>query len=115
MASLPAPGIALGTTSRARLSDITADTLRSAAVRLPSDDLRQTDTWIARGHLRLFPKARAVLPVIMGGACQVVPYEVSAGSRAVVLRAAESGSLRRALAATMHLNAMGFTVSDCDS
>ncbi len=95
MAFLPAPGVVVGTrapyhaTSRARLSDITADTLRSAAVRLPSDDLRQTGTWIARGHLRFTPEARAVLPVIMGGACHVVPYDASFGSRAVVLRAAE--------------------------
>ena len=118
MASFPAPGIALGTrvpyhtTSRTRLSDVTADALRSAAVRLPSDDLKQTGPWIARGHLRFSHEARSVLPHIMGGACRIVPYEVSAGSRAVVLRAAESGTLRRALAASMHINSMGFAIPD---
>jgi hypothetical protein len=118
MASLPAPGIVVGTrvpyhtTSRTRLSDITADTLRSAAVRLPSDDLRQTGPWIARGHLRFTPEARAVLPVIIGGACHLVPYDVSFGSRAVDLRAAENGTLHRGLAEHMHIDSMGFSLGD---
>ena len=121
MAAPLASGIVLGTrvpyhtTSRARLPEVTADALRSAAVRLPSDTLQPTGTWIARGHLRFSQEARAELPVIMGGICRTVPYEVSIDSRSVVLRAAESGSLRRALASTMHLNSMGFAVSDSDS
>ena len=111
-------GIAFGTrvpyhsTSRARLSDVTADALRCAAVRLPPDDLMQTGHWFARGHLRFTPEARAVLPVIMGGACHVVPYAVSRGSRAVVLRAAETGTRRRALARSMDLDSMGFTADE---
>jgi hypothetical protein len=120
MASSLAPGIASGTrvpyhtTSRARLPDVTADALRSAAVRLPSDNLRQAGPWIARGHLRFSPEARAVLPLIMGGACSDVPCDVSAGSRAVILRAADSGTLRRELAASMHVDSMGFAASDRD-
>ena len=118
MVFLHAPGIAFGTrvpyhsTSRARLPDVTADALRCAAVRLPPDDLQQTGPWFARGHLRFTPEVRAVLPVIMGGACHVVPYDVSVGSRAVVLRAAEYGTRRRALAGSMHLDSMGFAASD---
>ena len=45
------------TTSRARLPDVTADALRGAAVRLPSDDLRPTGPWSLRGHLQLSPEA----------------------------------------------------------
>ena len=112
MASSHASGILVGSrvpyhsTCRARLSDVTADTLRGAAVRLPSNHLQQAGHWTARGHLRFTPEARAVLPFIMGGACQRVPYDVSADSRAIVLRAAEHCTLRRGMAATMHLNSM---------
>ncbi len=73
MASPLAPKIALGTwvpyhttSSRLRLADVTADALRSAAVRLPSDDPRQTGPWFVRGHLKLTSEARALLPPIMG-------------------------------------------------
>ena len=55
------------TTSRTRLSDVTADALRSAAVRLPTENLRQSGTWFVRGHLTLSPEARQLLPQIMGG------------------------------------------------
>ncbi len=110
MASFNAPGIASGTrvpyhsTSREWLPDVTADVLRSAAVRLPSDDLRQAGSWIARGYLRFTPEARAVLPYILGGLRRDVLYGASVGSRAVILRAAESGTLRRGLAASMDID-----------
>jgi hypothetical protein len=87
------------TTSRARLPEVTADALRSAAVRLPAETLRQTGTWFVRGHLKLSPEARQLLPSIMGGSRCEVSYEVSTGSRGVLLRAAEAGTMRRALAA----------------
>ena len=112
--SHPATYIASGTrvpyhsTSRARLSDVTADSLRGAAVRLPSDDLRQTGPWFVRGHLQLSPEARSMLPSIMGGARRDVGYEVSAGSRGVILRAAEYCNSRRRMAAIMDLATMGF-------
>ena len=65
-----APGtrVPYHSTSRARLPDVTADALRCAAVRLPSDDLRQTGPWFLRGHFQLSPEARSMLPYIMGGA-----------------------------------------------
>ena len=114
MATFPATYIASGTrvpyhsTSRARLSDVTTDALRGAAIRLPSDDLRQTGPWFVRGHLKLSPEARSMLPFIMGGARRDVGYEVSAGSRGVILRAAENGTMRRVMAPTMDLDTMGF-------
>ena len=119
MASFPASFIASGmrvpyhVASRARLSDVTADALRSAAVRLPSDDLRQTGPWFARGHLK-FSEARSMLPAIMGGTRRNVDYDVSAGSRGVLLRAAEYGTTRRALVSTMRLDTMGFADPERD-
>ena len=102
------------TTSRARLPAVTADALRSAAVRLPSEDLRQSGTWLVRGHLKLSPEARQLLPPIMGGSRREVPYDVSVGSRGALLRAAEAGTMRRALAATLHMDSMGFADPDRD-
>ena len=96
------------TTSRVRLPEVTADALRSAAVRLPAETLRQTGTWYIRGHLNLSPEARQLLPPIMGGSRREVSYGVSAASRGVLLRAAEAGTSRRAVAGTMHLDSMGF-------
>jgi hypothetical protein len=118
MASFFASPIALGTsvpyhtTSRQRLADVTADALRSAAVRLPPDDLRQHGPWIVRGHFQLTADARALLPPVMGGSGRDVCYMVSSPSRAVILRAAEAGTSRRALAATLHLDSLGFASSD---
>ena len=102
------------TTSRARLPDVTADALRSAAVRLPSENLRQHGTWFVRGHLKLSPEARQLLPPIMGGSRRAVPYDVSAGSRGALLRAAEAGTMRRAMAATLHMDSLGFADPDRD-
>jgi hypothetical protein len=120
MAHIPASFSASGTrvhyhtTSRTRLSDVTADALRSAAVRLPTDDLRQTAPWFARGHLKLSSEARLLLPSIMGGTHHDVSYDVSAAFRGAFLRAAESGTMRRALTSTMHIDSMGFADPECD-
>ena len=107
-ASLIASGtrVPYHTTSRTRLSDVTADALRSAAVRLPTENLRQAGTWFVRGHLKLSPEARQLLPPIMGGSRRAVNYDVSAASRGALLRAAEAGTMRRALASTLHLDSM---------
>ena len=114
MAYIPASLIASGTrvpyhtTSRTRLSEVTADALRSAAVRLPTENLRPTGTGFVRGHLKLPPEARQLLPPIMSGSRREVNYDVSAASRGALLRAAEAGTMRRALASTLNLHSMGF-------
>ena len=114
MASQPASIIATGTrvpyhtTSRARLPDVTADALRSAAVRLPAESLRPSGVWFVRELLKLYPEARQLLQHIMGGTRRAVPYDVSGASRSTILRAAEAGTMRRAMASTMNLDSMGF-------
>ena len=120
MAYIPASLIASGTrvpyhtTSRTRLSEVTADALRSAAVRRPTENLRQAGTWFVRGHLKLSPEARQLLPPIMGGSRRAVNYDVSAASRGALLRAAETGTMRRALASTLHLESMGLADPERD-
>jgi hypothetical protein len=118
MALHSAPFIASGTRvpyHTTSLSEITADALRSAAVRLPTDDLRQTGPWFARGHFKLSAEARQLLPPIMGGTRPDVSYDVNAPSRAALLRAAESGTMRRAMASTLDVNSMGFADPERDA
>ncbi len=107
MAYIPASLIASGTrvpyhtTSRTRLSDVTADALRSTG------SASQPTTCGRRIH-GLSSEARQLLPPIMGGSRRDVSCDVSAASRAALLRAAESGTMRRALASTMHIDLVGF-------
>ena len=117
LASLIASGtrVPYHTTSRTRLPEVTADALRSAAVRLSAETLRQSGPWFVRGHLKLSPEARQLLPPIMGGSRRTVSYDVSVASRGALLRAAEAGTMRRALASTLHLDSMGFADPERDA
>ena len=96
------------TTPSHRLADVTADKLRGAAVRIPSGTLAQSHRWVLNGHVRLSSDARFQLPPIMGGLSPEVGYDVSVGSRAAILRAAESCPSRRELYQSLHMDTMGF-------
>ena len=94
-------------TPRYRLADVTADMLRGAAVRLPPGSLAQSAPWVLNGHLRLSSDARFQLPPIMDGLSPEVGYDVSVGSRAALLRAAERCPERRALYLSLQMDTMG--------
>ena len=98
-------------TPRYRLAVVTADMLRGAAVRLPPGSLAQEAPWALTGHLRLSSDARFQLPPIMGGLSLEVGYDVSAGSRAALLRAAERCPDRRALYLSTQMDTMGFATA----
>ena len=99
-------------TSQHRLPGVTSEALRGAAVNVPPGDLAQHGVWVLQGHLRLSSEARRVLPPILGGLSRDVGYDVSVGSRAAILRAADMCPRRQALGHSLAMDSMGFAAAE---
>ena len=116
--SIMEPAVSTGTripyhvTSQHRLPGVTSEALRGAAVNVPPGDLAQHGVWVLQGHLRLSSEARRVLPPILGGLSRDVGYDVSVGSRAAILRAADMCPRRQALGHSLDMDSMGFAAAE---
>jgi hypothetical protein len=92
-------------TSRHRLPGVTSE------ARTPGD-LAQPGVWALQGHLRLSSEARRVLPPILGGLSRDVGYDVSHGSQAAILRAADMCPQRQALGKSLDMDSLGFAATE---